>query len=1341
MKFSRVLLLLLGFSISAFGQSDYYWIGGSGNWSDVSHWATTSGGATTHSVPPTQDDNVYFDANSFTSGGQVVTLDDHGFCKDMSWSGATNFPTFSESANLFIYGSLVLSPDVSYDLNIVEFWSNLSGNTITSNGNSLGSNANVRFQGSGEWSLSDNFEANFISHQKGTFNTNNNNITLTSRFSMTGTQTRVLNLGSSTVDIDYWSINGTNITINAGTSTIRANDFEGDKLSDGPFTYYDVIIHGKNGSLENTGTFNSISFEAGAEVELTSGATYSVSNMTATGSKFETITLTASVQGSEATFSMSAGTLNASYLILQDIHATGGATFNADQSIDNGNNTGWNITPLIGGDYYWIGNGGDWSDPAHWATTSGGSTTHGDYPSRYDDVFFDANSFSSTGQTVLIDIQDAACHDMDWTGVTNNPTIESNYLYDPSIYGSATFTPDVIKDFYGIDFVSTETGNTITFSTGGTNKSYISFYGEGGDYTLLDSIYGTSLTISKGTLNTNDQPVYCVNKVTIEGVFGATINLGTSTVYTKDWSINNPTNLNLDASTSTISVTGDFDGEGKVYNDVMIDGTSDITGANTFTNLEAEPGSDLTFEAGVTQTITNDLLLSGTKANPITVGSTIGGSQATISKASGTVNATYLVLQDSDVTGGATFNATQTIDNGNNTGWNITGLTGSDYYWVGDGGNWSDFANHWVTTSGGATFHTEAPGILDNVIFDANSFSKDGETVTIDLTEVNFNDMDWSTVDQTAIFVGSGKTMNIYGSLTFSPNLAVSVTTLNFLSTNTETIHSYGEPGGNSTINLSGSGSWTMQSELVVDDLNIENGTFNTGGFDLDVNSELTVSTSNSKSINFGTSAVFARSLYIYDENTTLDASSATFTLSSSFTSGEENTGNNITFGDVNVITYNVTDRLRINENVTVNNLTLNPGVIVEIANTATLSVSSLTAVGTPNDPITIKSKTDGDQGTISMSAGTVEGDYLILQDNAAIGGAVFNAYNSENNGNVTGWTFHKLDQTITFDAISDKNYDEGSFDLTATATSGLEVSFTVVSGPITIDGTTVTITGTGLASIRANQAGNIDYNPAASVIQEFTILTSSQSITFDAIGDKTFGDASFTLSGTATSGLDLVYTVVSGPIEITGSEVTITGAGDAEIEATQPGDNNYSAATPVSQMFTINKATQSISFDQLNDVTLGEVSSIPLTASSTSGLAISFSVTGPASLSGSDLIPSGVGEVIVTASQPGNDNYEAAADVQQTMQILDAVTSLDEIEMESLKIYPLPANQYLNIEQQSSNFNDVTIYNYQGVVVYKTPLNDKTKINVFNFEPGVYILSFTGSDKKSKLHKVILNR
>ncbi|WP_121357816.1 carbohydrate-binding protein, partial [Flavisolibacter nicotianae] len=79
--------------------------------------------------------------------------------------------------------------------------------------------------------------------------------------------------------------------------------------------------------------------------------------------------------------------------------------------------------------------------------------------------------------------------------------------------------------------------------------------------------------------------------------------------------------------------------------------------------------------------------------------------------------------------------------------------------------------------------------------------------------------------------------------------------------------------------------------------------------------------------------------------------------------------------------------------------------------------------------------------------------------------------------------------QTITFPAISNKLTTDLPFTLSATASSGLPVSYRVVSGPATVSGNTVTLAGTaGTVIIEASQAGNTTYNAATAVTQSFTV-------------------------------------------------------------------------------------------------------------------------------------------------------------------------------------------------------------------------------------------------------------
>jgi hypothetical protein len=84
--------------------------------------------------------------------------------------------------------------------------------------------------------------------------------------------------------------------------------------------------------------------------------------------------------------------------------------------------------------------------------------------------------------------------------------------------------------------------------------------------------------------------------------------------------------------------------------------------------------------------------------------------------------------------------------------------------------------------------------------------------------------------------------------------------------------------------------------------------------------------------------------------------------------------------------------------------------------------------------------------------------------------------------------TFPKLDQTIAFDQLSDKTYGDAPFQVVGTASSGLPVTFSVVSGPATLAGNTVTITGAGAVTVRASQPGDANYNPAANVDRTFNV-------------------------------------------------------------------------------------------------------------------------------------------------------------------------------------------------------------------------------------------------------------
>jgi len=84
------------------------------------------------------------------------------------------------------------------------------------------------------------------------------------------------------------------------------------------------------------------------------------------------------------------------------------------------------------------------------------------------------------------------------------------------------------------------------------------------------------------------------------------------------------------------------------------------------------------------------------------------------------------------------------------------------------------------------------------------------------------------------------------------------------------------------------------------------------------------------------------------------------------------------------------------------------------------------------------------------------------------------------------------LSQSITFNAPADKTLP-GSFTLSATATSGLAVSFaSTTSATCTVSGLTLTLVSAGSCSITASQSGDATYNAAADVVRTFTITAAA---------------------------------------------------------------------------------------------------------------------------------------------------------------------------------------------------------------------------------------------------------
>ncbi len=392
-------------------------------------------------------------------------------------------------------------------------------------------------------------------------------------------------------------------------------------------------------------------------------------------------------------------------------------------------------------------------------------------------------------------------------------------------------------------------------------------------------------------------------------------------------------------------------------------------------------------------------------------------------------------------------------------------------------------------------------------------------------------------------------------------------------------------------------------------------------------------------------------------------------------------------------------------------------------------AVDQMTTFGTAIPPLTVTYNgfLNGDtqtglitQPTISTTAtrNSAVGAYPITASGAAA---------ANYNITYTGGTLRVFPgiQTITFIALN-KYYGDPDFPLTATASSGLPVTYSSSNTAIaTVDADgLVHIAGAGTVLITALQQGNGNYiattainqqivinkatltatadnlnkfygvaNPPLTVTysgfvngDDYTSLTTqpvlsttanlnsvvgiypvsisgaasnkyninyqsgkltvdsvSQVITLNPPPVKVYGDADFALSATATSGLPVTY-ASSNPAVATvdaAGTVHIAAAGNTTITISQTGNINFSAATPVTQLVTVNKAPLTITADNQTKTYGTANPALTVTYTGFVNNESAAVLTTPPTINTTATTASGVGNYPVTAAGAAADNYE----------------------------------------------------------------------------------------------------
>ena len=443
-----------------------YWVLGSGTWdtTTTTNWSTTSGGLGGASAPTSADD-VIFDANS-NVGTTIftVTIPGTANCLSFSTGGAGGVLDAAMTLNLSVASVSILNVYGSFTLPATNFtWtgtssnlnflSSTTGNTITTNGVVLTSTIVSWNNVNGGWTLGSALTLvnNTAFLVAGSLNTGGYTIAIPA-ITFNGSGAKTLTLGSSTVTLSGaapWNYLGSNLTLNAGTSTINCSGATA-TFTGGGLTYYNVgFTSTASVSLVVTGanTFNNLTIAARAGAGIAglffdSGLTNTINGTLTLGSGTTAVArliVGASSVGSPTTLSVA--TLTAiTDIDFRDITASGASAPWSGTRI--GNCLGCtNITFATPRTVYWNSAASASWNGAVWSTTSGntgGLTIN--FPLAQDTVVIDDAGLTA-GNTITYNAA-WSLGVIDFSSRTNAMTFGTGVV-GPSIYGSLTLSSAV----------------------------------------------------------------------------------------------------------------------------------------------------------------------------------------------------------------------------------------------------------------------------------------------------------------------------------------------------------------------------------------------------------------------------------------------------------------------------------------------------------------------------------------------------------------------------------------------------------------------------------------------------------------------------------------------------------------------------------------------------------------------------------------------------------------------------------------------------------------------------------------------------------------------------------
>jgi uncharacterized protein YjdB len=314
----------------------------------------------------------------------------------------------------------------------------------------------------------------------------------------------------------------------------------------------------------------------------------------------------------------------------------------------------------------------------------------------------------------------------------------------------------------------------------------------------------------------------------------------------------------------------------------------------------------------------------------------------------------------------------------------------------------------------------------------------------------------------------------------------------------------------------------------------------------------------------------------------------------------------------------------------------------------------------------TLSGVVTGDEVTLALEGKFISadaGNNIAVSSTSTISGTKAGNYTLTQPRGLTA-NITKIAQSITFEALEGRTYGDAPFTVSATGgASGSAVSFTssdpAVATCTGTDGATITILKAGSCEIYANQEGSSTYAAAAQVSRSLSIARADQVIELGAlpvgaVALKDFGSA-IQVTATATSGLAVNITLGAGSAATLNGSKQLTNVGSAGtivINLDVEGNGNYNPGSG-SYSFDVVKSNQRITFADLEEKTYGAQDYAPgATASSTLAVTYASSDATVATIVGGKIHLTGAGRTTITATQNGDDAYNPANKVTNTLSV-----------------------------------------------------------------------------------------